>query len=96
MANWNPDLMISEKRNIDDAIDRMESLNEKLLSDLSVYASTMQDEISSSVKDMIMKIDALLKDIREKVTTQAQFVENGAIGFAQVEASSNNIKNIKK
>lgn len=95
MGNWNPDIMISEKRNIDDAIEKMEGLNEQLMSNLSVYASTMQDDISTSVKDMVMKIDALLKDIRERVSKQAQFVESGAVGLAQVEASADNIKNLK-
>lgn len=95
MGNWNPDIMLNEKRNIDEAIERMENLNEQLLSNLSVYSTTMQDDISSQVKEMIMKIDTLLKDIREKVSSQAQFVEIGAIGLAQVEASAENIKNLK-
>lgn len=95
MGSWNPDIMLSEKRNIDDAIERMEHLNDELLSNLAVFSSTIQDDITGQTKDMIMKIDALLKDIRERVSKQVEFVESGAVGLAKVEASADNIKNLK-
>lgn len=91
MAYWDPEIILKQKRQIDIILSSMEKLNESLLADLGVYSSLVKDEVSVNAKNMIIRIDALLQEIRENVERQTKKMEEGAKGLLDIESNASSI-----
>ena len=96
MALINTDVMIQCKVDIENLLNKMEGLNEQLLVDLNKYASIVQDDVVTSTKEMIQKIDILLKDIRERAQAQIEKMAKAAGGVELLESrASDDIKSFR-
>lgn len=96
MALYNTDLMIQCKNDIAKCLEKMEGLNEQLLIDVNKYAAIVQDDVVTSTKEMVQKIEILLKDIREKAQLQIEKMAKAAGGIDLLETRfSDDIKSIR-
>ena len=96
MAYWSPEIMLQQKRVVDMTLSEMEAQNQELLKNLNSYNAIIQDDVARNTKDMIVRVDALISEIKERVKKQTDIMEKAAKGLFVLENSaSGDIKGIK-
>ena len=78
--------MHQSKMRIDAGLERMEELNQSLLKKAAVFEASVQDEVVSSTKKMLLEMNLLIRDIKEKVENQVAKMAQAAQGISALES----------
>lgn len=78
--------MHQSKMRIDAALEHMEELNQSLLKKAAVFEASVQDEVVSSTKNMILEMNLLIRDLKEKVENQVAKMAQAAQGISALES----------
>ncbi len=96
MASWNPEIMHQSKMKIDASLQKMEELNQSLLKKASVFEASVQDEVVSNTKNMLLEMNLLIRDLKEKVEVQVEKMAKAAQGISALEnRAQDSIKSFK-
>lgn len=93
MPEWDGITMQQSARQMDQAVDAMDELCKNLMRGVNSYSQVMQDQVQAKSREMITRIDALLRQIREQINRQSQKIAESGAEQVAIEQSAGQIDN---
>jgi uncharacterized protein Yka (UPF0111/DUF47 family) len=88
MAKWDGDIMATQKRAMDECIDRMKTADEEIMSAVGIYSRAMNDQVQEGATAMVQKIDAVLREMQEVITQKLNKVGDSAKRISAIQSQA--------